>query len=757
MVIQQVFAKLDRARTSWCPALVGVVLALAVLALPVVGTGVGSGALPAVAQSDGRTVRATRYDVELTVQQGGDVLVRETQEIAFRGGAFQRGFRRIPLTRLEGIRDLRVEEVAPAAQAYRSGREAPYTFAISGQTNGGGPGSGDLLVEWWFPPTGAGQGGASRTFAISYRAVGVVRFYEGGDQVRWQVLGADRPYAVERSTITLRLPSDVSAPNGSWMTDLYPGRYLRDTAVSGNAVTWQAADISANEDIEARAQWPAGLISGSPPAWQAAADAADRRNETLRPVLTLGAGAAGLLIPLIGGLALLMVWYTRGRDPRIGQVPPELDSPPSDLPPALVGTVVDEHADAQDVVATVLDLAARGVLSIREVPLAGTASQLGAPVGGGRDFELRLLQERASLDLDLRLFERRVLDSFFTRGATVRLSELGGWFRSAVPGLQQLLHREVVDARLFAGDPDRVRQRYRRLGTLVVVAGLVLGFAACSAVPDFAFVAWWPGLGVIALGVLLIVAAGRMPQRTAAGALEAARWRAYARYLSRAAPQVLALPGAGAAPLPRRANGRLAGADGSDGVQTSPHDRGEVFERALPYAVALGIERTWVEKFSRAGTPIPRWFEPPVVVLGGPTIGGGPFGGPFGPYRGGYGRRWPGSGYPGGPGAPGGWGGGVFPGVPPGRQGQDAGAGGSVSSGEGDGAGGGLQGWSDRGAGGLEQASGSLVDLLNAASEVLSRGGGSGWSGGGRGGGHFGGGGSFGGGGGSGGGGSGFS
>ena len=60
---------------------------------------------------------------------------------------------------------------------------------------------------------------------------------------------------------------------------------------------------------------------------------------------------------------------------------------------------------------------------------------------------------------------------------------------------------------------------------------------------------------------------------------------------------------------------------------------------------------------------------------------------------------------------------------------------------------GGLQDWSDSAAGGLERSSGSLADLLNAASEVLSRGGGSGWSGGGFGGG----------GGGSGGGGSGFS
>ncbi len=469
-------------RPAWHVVLVAVVLLVAMLVLPRASGRDGPGIPAVVAQSDGRAVRALRYDAELAVQQGGDLLVRETQEIAFSGGPFQRGFRRIPLQRVEGVGEVRVEELAPSGRAFRPGQDVPYTFALSGQTAGGGPRSGDLLIEWWFPPTTS----ASRTFVISYRAMGVVRFYEGGDQVRWQVLGTDRPYPIQRSTVTLRLPAEVNVPAGSWLTDLYPGRYLRDTATAGGTVTWQAGDIPPNQAFEVRAQWPHGLVSGSAPAWQAAADAADWRHENLRPVLTLAAGAAGVLIPLFGGLGLLLIWYTRGRDPRIGQVPRELDSPPSDLPPALVGTVVDEHADAQDVVATVLDLAARGLITIREVPRAGMAPM----VGGGRDFELQLLQERGTLDGEIRPFERRVLDSFFTRGARLRLSELGGWFQRAVPGLQEILHREVVDAGLFVGDPDRVRQRYRRLGTLVVLAGSVLGFVGCGAVPEFADLVW---------------------------------------------------------------------------------------------------------------------------------------------------------------------------------------------------------------------------------------------------------------------------
>jgi hypothetical protein len=379
-------------------------------------------------------------------------------------------------------------------------------------------------------------------------------------------------------------------------------------------------------------------------------------------------------------------------------VPQELDEPPSDLPPALAGTVVDEHADVQDVVATVVDLAERGIIGLTEVRDPKLS-------GSQRDFELTLEQPDAR---GLRGYERLILDSFFANGSPVRLSRLGGWFHRSIPRIQEELHREVARAGLLAGDPDEVRRRYKRLGTILMVVGAAGAFVACAAAPAYAAAIPWPLLGVAVVGVLLRWVAPKMPRRTAAGGLEAARWRAYARFLAKS-PAELLRSKAPDAPSPAAQDG-------------------DVFERVLPYAIALGIERTWVQKFATVGTPAPRWLRtPPVVVVGGPTWGG-PWVGPYG----------------GGP-----WGG---PWAGPGRGPR----GGATERGNGPppqgGGPGGLQDWSDSAAGGLERSSGSLADLLNAASEVLSRGGGSGWSGGG-----FGGGGGGSGGGGSGGGGSGFS
>ena len=52
-----------------------------------------------------------------------------------------------------------------------------------------------------------------------------------------------------------------------------------------------------------------------------------------------------------------------------------------------------------------------------------------------------------------------------------------------------------------------------------------------------------------------------------------------------------------------------------------------IFSSYLPYAVAFGLERTWVRKFSQVNTPAPHWY--------GPYNPGGPMRRPYGRGRGG--------------------------------------------------------------------------------------------------------------------------
>ena len=49
-----------------------------------------------------------------------------------------------------------------------------------------------------------------------------------------------------------------------------------------------------------------------------------------------------------------------GRDKPVGLIADYLPEPPSDLPPGIVGTLIDERADMQDILSTMLDLGKRG-------------------------------------------------------------------------------------------------------------------------------------------------------------------------------------------------------------------------------------------------------------------------------------------------------------------------------------------------------------------------------------------------------------
>ena len=619
-----------------------VILTLALLTVLIVS--------PAAAQS---ATYWERFDVSIEVRSNGDLLVTEDQSLRF-GERARHGFREIPLDRVEQIVDLSVSEPGPPVPP---GPECIPGGAIHLlQTSSDG---GDLLLDWWFPATA----GASRTFSIQYRVVGGLRYYEAGDQVYWQAVYADRPFPVQSSQVTVNLPQDI-APSDLQAAG-YPENLVSHDQVDPRTVRFSARNLPAGTGLVARVQFPHGIVSGSPPAWQAAADLRDQYDDNVRPIVNLFLGALGLLIAIGGSLWAFIGWAARGRDPLVGRVAGTLSEPPSALPPALAGTLVDERADVQDVVATLVDLARRGVIRIVE-----ERGRL-----GGRDFEMELLKDGSQ---DLRDTERLLVGAIFQGEQTVRFSEVGSDFQAAIPEIQRRLHEEVAREGLFRENPEAVRRRNAGAGMAMLILGVGLALVLPALAGEWADLLWVPFIGLAVAGGARLAFSRAMPRRTQVGSLEAARWRAFARHLAEREPQ-----------------------------QPVAAEK-ELFEPYLPYAIALGVDRQWVRKFSEAGTPgsamvrslgaagdHPRrtglWARVGRLGRGGPT-----------------------------------WGGNTAPDPdyeeeeetePRGRRGRQRSRGGD-----------------------LQDVSDSLADMLNSASRSLARGGRGGWSGGG-GGGRFGGGG----------------
>ncbi len=639
-------------------------------------------ALPAAsAAAQGTSPYARRFEVTIRIEPAGSLLITETQEIVFPATRwFSAGFRELPLDRVERIADVQLEEpgqvyrhvggpadVVSSAGDQRPAQQeptAPRTFVTSVR-------DGRLRIDWRFPETR----GQARTVTLRYRVYGGLRVYPTGDQLYWKAIYSDRPYPVETASVRVEFPAPVPRSELRWA--VYPARLQVQVEQpdAASLLVRTLHGLAANEGLELRVQFPHGFAQAQPPAWQAQADRQDDYDQRVRPLLNFGLGLLALVISLAGGLAVLLAWYTRGRDPTIGQIPSELEEPPSDLLPGLVGTLIDQKADVQDAVATLLDLARRGVVRIgEEAPRPDRR----------RDYRLSLVPEAPAAPLHP--LERAVLDAVFEGQQTVLLSEVRERFGDHILELERRFYAEAVALGLLERDPAAVRRGYARTGTVLLATGLLGAFLSLLLFSRAVELAFLPFLALAGVGGLLLGVADHMPRRTRTGALEAARWAAFRRYLR---------------DLDRGPELRSA---------LPLEERRARFERFLPYAVALGVDRTWMQKLALAGAPAPRWYDAGVPSPAGPL-----------PRRLGP-RGWP---------APGGWIGVPYPTEP--RPGRPA----APQRGRPEQAGSPLDETSERGARSLEEMSRRLAELLNEASDALAGRGasGSGWSGGGRGGG----------------------
>ena len=209
--------------------------------------------------------------------------------------------------------------------------------------------------------------------------------------------------------------------------------------------------------------------------WQAQADAAaaqpgrgaglPRSVGSHRPV---GLGALGLLL-LFGGPALVyLLWYRKGRDKPVARVADYLPEPPDDLAAGLAGTLLDDKADMQDIIATIVDLARRKVISITE------------------DKDRRLLAHWHGLHLSPRgqgrAARRRLSRSWSTaclaHGDEVRLSDLKNKFYTASARHQdRRCMTELIQRGYYRENPEqRPHDSLAVLGTALLVLAVAVGF-----------------------------------------------------------------------------------------------------------------------------------------------------------------------------------------------------------------------------------------------------------------------------------------
>ncbi len=513
--------------------------------------------VPAGGAQGSRSVIWQRWDVDVTINRDGSFHVIETHVIQFIG-EFRFGYRAIPLARTEGITLTRVTENGrPLTRGSLSGMPGTYVSSTNEDN--------ELEITYYFSTPAINE---IRTFTIEYDVQGAIRYYEDGDEFDWYAIAPERGWPVLSSTITVRLP-EGAAP---LLAQSIPDDLVVSVDEDAGVITWQTTRrLGPNESVEVGVKFEHGVLTGSAPAWQAGFDARNHYVQTVKPLVDLGVGALGVLLLILGPAGVYYLWSSRGRDPKIGPVPEYLSEPPSDLPPGVVGTLVDERADLQDIMATLVDLARRGYLIMEETQESGF---LGTK---SRSF----IFHRTDKDVaGLREYEKFLLRKLFGRKSSRSLDTLRYKFYTAIPKLQKMLYQEVVREGFFRDDPDSVRKRWGGIGVFLMALAVALGVLSGILMELVSSLFCMAGaLGII--GLALLIAAPRMPAKTRKGAEEAAKWKAFRTYLKRIRQY------------------------------TDLESATDQFERYLPYAIAFGIEKAWIRTFSRIPTtPMPVWYRP---------------------------------------------------------------------------------------------------------------------------------------------------
>ena len=350
-----------------------------------------------------------------------------------------------------------------------------------------------------------------------------------------------------------------------------PARYRVEEG--GKVVRFEAErPLGADESFEVRVQFPHGIISPEVPAWQV-------KEERMKVWALMGIGLIFLVLTSIVAYGV-WVWVRKYREPYVLDKPDILKEPPYLDPPGMAGALVEQEVKMRHILATLVDLARRGIITLEEVRAIKKDYVIhyrGGDLVAEKNSEIEeRLEYKASVEVNS--YEHKLLNAVFEGKPTRRLSELKYKFYTRIPEIEASLWNALVEAG-WAVHPPVIERELLSVQFVIGIWGMILCVIIITGLSFEIHIIIL--LGVVALGLLIVL--GRMLEwsyRTPAGAERAARWQAFAKWLKEL-------------------------------HEINPAEAKAQLEAYLPYAIAFGIEKEFLARWLAIApdTPPPSWYR----------------------------------------------------------------------------------------------------------------------------------------------------
>ncbi|HRF58710.1 MAG TPA: DUF2207 domain-containing protein [Fimbriimonadaceae bacterium] len=512
-----------------------------------------------------------RYRVEMALDPSGNIKVTEILDVTF--NETRRGiFRTIPVDYEDGKGQLRRAFLSDFSVADGSGRS--LTTKITKEGPNVKIRIGDEKI--WLPQ------GTRMTYIIRYNAYGVLNWFEAATsdwgkpnvELYWNAIGDQWDTEISRAEVTVRFPEVASATDARArvFTGRYGGRDQITMSRAGESAEATEFGLSAKLTTDAlvvQRTKPLEPLEGLTLVLALPEALVPRPTFTQSASIFLRTNF-GYLLPLLGLLVMLPLWYFRGRDPAGGPMVVQFD-PPDFLTASECGALVDDRADQRDIAAGIIALAVYGYLTIepKEEGLifkkrTATLHLTGKTGSPASPFEAALLAKLRQCP-----------------SGPITENELRTHVAPGIATLKKTLFDALVKRGFYRRNPIDVVGGYTGCGCIIAIAAAVATVAITPLRVPLPGIVGGVGLLIVVLGFGAL-----MSRRTPLGAKTRMKVVGFEEFI-------------------RRARGHELEWISKKEPTTA------LFEEYLPFAVAFGLTQEWAAAFEGILHEMPHWYHAP--------------------------------------------------------------------------------------------------------------------------------------------------
>ncbi len=375
------------------------------------------------------------------------------------------------------------------------------------------------------------------TYTIQYTTNRQLGFFPDHDELYWNVTGNGWSFPILKASAEVALPGTI--PLAQIRTDGFTGPQ-GSTQKAFNVTELGPSRVLFNTTEELSSNSGLTIVVGWPKGFVTEPDAKQKALWFLSDNKGLLVGLAFILLILA---AYLRLWFKHGRDPKKRTIIPQYEAP-TGFSPALVSYVHSMGIHQFGFTASILSLAANGLLRIVQ--------------NGEKMYTLEQIHAKPNTTLSRE--ESALLEKLFKEGPTVEVAQANQKTLAATERAHGKALKEIAGKQYFV-------LNFGYIGIGIICSILSVFLTAAFQPAPFVLVGM-----VILLFVLNIIFAFLLPRRTEEGKRVWEHIQGLKLFMTVAEKDRLKF-------------------------HNPPEQTPALFEKLLPYAVALGVETAWAKQF----------------------------------------------------------------------------------------------------------------------------------------------------------------